>query len=95
MSPQKAWSGHRTCVNHLRVFGSIVYSHVPDEKKKKLDDKLEKCIFIGYNEKSKPYKLFNLLTNKIIVSRDVKFYYEETWEWNENEKIQNSTLLDV
>jgi len=40
---------------------------------KRLDAKSELCIFIGYSETSKAYKLYNPLTNKLIVSRDVIF----------------------
>ncbi|CAL8157460.1 unnamed protein product [Prunus armeniaca] len=39
----------------------------------KLDDKSEKCIFIGYSERSKAYKLYNPKTKKFLVSRDVRF----------------------
>jgi len=55
---------------------------VPNERRKKLDDKAEKCIFLGVSESSKAYKLFNLLTKKIVVSRDVTFDEENIWEWN-------------
>lgn len=42
-------------------------------KKRKLDDGEEKCIFIGYNEESKAYKINNPLINKVVVTRDVIF----------------------
>ena len=32
----------------MRVFESIAYVHVPDEKRKKLNPKSEKCVFLGY-----------------------------------------------
>ena len=41
---------------HVRVFGNIAYVHVPDEKKKKLDAKSEKCILVGYYDEQKGYK---------------------------------------
>ena len=44
-------------VSHLGVFGCVAYAHVPKERRGKLDDKIEKCIFTGYSEKSKGYKL--------------------------------------
>ena len=44
----EAWSGRKPEVSHLRIFGCIAYAHIPDQKRKKLDDKGEKCIFIGY-----------------------------------------------
>jgi len=35
--------------------------------------KVKKCIFIGYNEQSKAYKLYNPITKKTIIRRDVVF----------------------
>ena len=49
--------------------GCIAYAHVPNEKRRKLDDKGEKCIFLGVSNYSKAYKLYNPFTKKIIVSR--------------------------
>ena len=39
-------------MSHLRNFGCIAYAYVPETKRKKLDDRGEKCIFIRYNEES-------------------------------------------
>ncbi|KAK2980800.1 hypothetical protein RJ640_029877 [Escallonia rubra] len=82
MTPEKAWNGRRPAVDHFRIFGYIAYAHVPDEKMKKLDDKSEKCVFLGVSEVSKAYKLFNPLTKKIVTSRDIVFEEENTWDWN-------------
>lgn len=92
-TPQEAWSRKKPCVSHFRIFGSICYSHVPDEKRGKLDDKSEKCIFVGYSEASKAYKLYNPITKKVIISRDVIFNEEASWEWK-NEKESSSIFLD-
>jgi hypothetical protein len=46
-------------VAHLRVFGSVGYAHVLDQRRTKLDDKSTKLVFIGYDEMSKAYKLYN------------------------------------
>ena len=59
MIPQEAWSGYKPSVSHLRIFGFIAYAYVPETKRKKLDDRGEKCIFIRSNEESKAYKLYN------------------------------------
>jgi hypothetical protein len=39
----------------------------------KLDKKAEKCIFIGYKDGLKGYKLWNSETKKVVYSRDVVF----------------------
>ncbi|KAL0558905.1 hypothetical protein IC582_003491 [Cucumis melo] len=55
MTPYEAWCGEKPSVSHLRVFGSIAYSHIPNQLRGKLDDKSEKCIMVGYSENSKAY----------------------------------------
>ena len=57
MTPEEAWSGQQPDVQHIRVFGCIAFSHVPDQKKTNLDDKVNKCVFIGVHRESKSYKL--------------------------------------
>ena len=66
--PEEAWSGQKQTVTHMRVFGCVAYAHVPDQLRKKLDSKGEKCVFIGYCDESKAYKLYNPSTKKLIVS---------------------------
>ena len=51
--PEEAWSGKSCSVSHFRVFGCVAYAHVPKKIRGKLDDQSEKCIFIGYSEKSR------------------------------------------
>jgi transposase InsO family protein len=59
MTPKEKFTGKKPNVSHLRVFGYITYVHVPDEKRSKLDPKVEKCIFIGYSLEQKGYRCFN------------------------------------
>ena len=55
------------------MFGCVAYKHVPKEQRKKLNEKGVRCIFIGYISESKAYKLYDLLDNKMILSRHVEF----------------------
>jgi hypothetical protein len=50
---------------------------VPDAQRKKLDVKSIKCVFLGVSEESKAYRLYNPVTKKIIISRDVIFVENE------------------
>eukprot|EP00253_Pinus_taeda_P030095 PITA_30095 len=77
--PEHSWSDMSCSVSHLIVFGCVAYAHVPKERRGKLGDKSEKCIFTGYNEKSKAYNLYNSVTKKTIISRDVVFKEKESW----------------
>lgn len=58
--------------------------HVPDRKKVKLDDKSLKCILLGVGQESKTYRLFDPISQKIIVSQDVVFEEDQHWNWDNN-----------
>jgi hypothetical protein len=68
-----AWTKIKPDVSHFRVFGSIAWAHIPDEKNKTLQPKSEKCIFFGYSKDVKGYRLLQPHCNEIIIRRDVKF----------------------
>ena len=60
VSPHELYFGKKPNLAQLKVFGSIVNVHVPKEKLRKLDTKLEKCILVGYSDEKKGYKCCNL-----------------------------------
>jgi len=67
------FTGKKPKLSHLRMFGSIAYCHVPDDKRTKLDQTVEKGFLIGYNETSKAFRIYIPSNRKIAVRRDVKF----------------------
>jgi hypothetical protein len=70
--------------------------HVDDQVRTKLDDKSKKMIFVGYDQKSKGYKLYNPNEGNMLISRDVKFNEEGAWDWkvNNSEKYDFLLILD-
>ena len=50
VSAHELYFGRKPNLRHFRIFGSIAYVHVLDEKRRKLDPKSEKCIVVGQNE---------------------------------------------
>ena len=73
VTPHERFYSVKPDVGHLRVFGCTAFVHVPDEKRRKLDAKSVKGIFVGYPSGSKGYKVYIPETRKMIRSRDVKF----------------------
>ncbi|KAK4410170.1 hypothetical protein Sango_0090000 [Sesamum angolense] len=65
------------------LLNSICYVHIPTEKRHKLEEKTEKGIFLGYSTQSKGYRIYNLKTKKLIISRDVEFDEDAMWNWDE------------
>ena len=73
ITSEEAWTKIKPDVSHFHVFGSIAWAHNPDDKMKALQPKREKCIFFGYFEYWKGYKLIQTHCNEIIIRRDVEF----------------------
>jgi hypothetical protein len=68
-TPKEAFTGEKPDVSHFRVFGSLIYIHVPKEKRTKLEPSSLKGILVGYSESSKAYKIYVPSQRKIVVSR--------------------------
>lgn len=71
--PFQLWFGKPPIVDHLRVFGSEVYTHVPKQQRQKWDKKAKPGIFVGYCDNTKGYRVWNPSTRKVEISRDVIF----------------------
>ena len=52
---EEMWRSRRPYVVHMRVFGSLAYAIVSDEKWSNLDAKAIKCMFLGYCEGMKGF----------------------------------------
>lgn len=79
-TPEEIWSGEKVNLSQLKLFGSQVMVHVPQQKRRKWDAKSEKLIFVGYDPSTKGYRCTNPATRKMTVSRDVIFLEEHSTE---------------
>ena len=84
-TPEEVWKNQVPSIEHLKVFGWVGYVHIADQKRKKLDNKSEKCVHLGVSKESKAYRMYNPITKRIVISRDVTFVEDEGWEWNKTE----------
>lgn len=74
MTPEEAFTRKKPSIDHLWIFGFLVYIYVPKDKRKKLDPSSMKRTFFGYNSSSKAYRIYIKEGTWIEVSRDVIFY---------------------
>lgn len=88
-TPFQAWYGRKPSVHHLKTFGCIAYGLIPSQNRKQLDNKSEKCIFIGYSSQSKGYRLYNPSNKKFLTRRDVVFIEGQKWIWQETNYENN------
>ena len=72
------YTGKKPKVNHLNIFGFLVYVHFSKEKRSKLDPYGNKGIFVGYCEVSKSFRIYISGFHHIDISRDVTFDEETT-----------------
>jgi len=77
-TPYEMLYGHQPTYEHLRIFDSLCYAHSQRRNDDKFVSRSKKCVFIGYPYDKKGWKLFDLETKEIFVSRDVEFV-ETKW----------------
>jgi hypothetical protein len=73
MTPEEAFTDRRPDVEHIRIFGCSTFSHVPSERRTKLEPTAQHGILVGYSEVSKAYRIYIPPLRKVVVSRDVRF----------------------
>ncbi|WVZ23704.1 hypothetical protein V8G54_002248 [Vigna mungo] len=88
-TPEEAWSGNKPDVRHLKIFGSVCYKYVPSELRKKLDDRSETLIIVGYHPTG-AYRLYDPAKSKIVISRDVIVDESTVFKWNDDEHSSNN-----
>lgn len=85
-TPYELWHRKKANIDHLKSFGVDVYRHIPKQLRRKLDRKAVKCVFVGYGENVKGFRLWNPATNKVELSRDVIF---------DESPVENEIIVNV
>ncbi|KAL9235087.1 hypothetical protein vseg_009883 [Gypsophila vaccaria] len=93
-TPEEAWSGKKPAVEYFRIFGCVAHVHIPDQKRTKLDDKSKQCVFLGVSDESKAWRLYDPISKKVIISRDVVFEEEKFWDWGRTEEEIQQDILE-
>jgi transposase InsO family protein len=72
-TPYEVWIGQKPNLKHLRVFGSTAFVHIQKQMTTKLEPRSKKMLFVGYDGESSNYRVFDPVSKKVSVSRDVVF----------------------
>lgn len=59
---------------HLKAFGCVCFGSTILVHGTKFDAEASPCVFIGYSVLHKGYKVLDISTDKVSISRDVKFH---------------------
>ena len=71
--PEETFTGNVPEIGHFCIFGCFTYSHVPFEKRTKLEAIGEHGIFVVYDDTSKAFRIYLPAQRKVVVRREVKF----------------------
>ncbi|KAF0703123.1 hypothetical protein AaE_015536 [Aphanomyces astaci] len=74
-TPHERLRGTTPKIGNLKVFGCVCHRHV--DPKDKTSSRTNKCLFIGYNETKKAYKVYDLEDEKVMYSVDITFHENE------------------
>jgi len=80
-TPYEAWYGRAPAVAHLRVFGCLCFAKELNQVCK-LDDRSRPGVFLGYADGAKAYRVYDPVSRRVLISRDVIFDEAGGWDWN-------------
>jgi hypothetical protein len=80
VTPFEVWYGRKPSVHHFCTFGCIVYVKNTKPFLSKLDDRGRRMIFIGYEQGTKAYRVYDPMTDHVHITRDVIF--DEAGQWD-------------
>ena len=75
-----------------RIFGCVVYVHMPKPTRNKLEPRAIKCIFVGYGVHQKGYRCFDPTQNKLHTTMDCDFF-ENSYLYSQP-RPQGETICD-
>ncbi|UYV82302.1 hypothetical protein LAZ67_21001661 [Cordylochernes scorpioides] len=93
-TPFELWTNRKPSLKHLKRFGCKAFAYIPKIKRNKLDSKVIEGIFLGYDDRSKGYRILHD-TDNITISRSVKFIEKENGFHHASTKTTSPQVLST
>jgi hypothetical protein len=99
-TPYELWTGRKSSLQYFRILGCPAEPRPYRPQEKKLDERTVSCYFIGYAERSRWYKFYDL-TNRIIFETNTIKFYEDVMVQRGNtnqivfEESQDSSIREA
>ena len=99
LTSEEKWSKHPPSLSDLKVCGCVGYVH---QNKGKLKARATRCMFVGFTERVKGFKLWHPTNKKFIISMDILFRESEMFmqgkintERNSDDTESYTTQIEV
>jgi hypothetical protein len=92
-TPHELWIQKEPRIKDLRIFGEEVFTHIPKQKRQKLDAKAKRGFFVGYDGDRKGYRIWYPEDDTIQTVRDVVFT-GRTHQTPKKEQEDNKLLIE-
>ena len=93
-SPYEVLFNQTPSYSHLRTFGCLCFATDVTPHKHKFTPRARKSVFLGYPFNIKGYKLFDLQSHSIFISRDVIFH-EKVFSFASHTSLPSSDLIPL
>lgn len=93
--PYEKLTGEKVDYNLLKVFGCLGVAHNSTHVKDKFAPRGIMCVFLGYPNGTKGYRMLNLNTMQTFVTRNVLFYESVMPLSKENDNSQTSSMDNI
>ena len=74
ISPYEKVCHTKPSLDHLRTFGCLCFISTSKVHRSKFDPRAHPAVFLGYLVTQKGYKVLDMISHRILVTRDVTFY---------------------
>lgn len=92
--PDELFYDKKIDISNLKTFGCRVYYLIDKSKRSKWDDNSSEGFFVGLDDNSKGYRVYDRKLRKIAVKHDVKFHenvsYGDTLKSNKNRRCDDN-----
>lgn len=92
-TPYQVWLQKNPDVRSFHAFGSVVFVHVPKEKRQKWDAKSVQGVFVGYGSNTKAFRVWYKQTDKIVNACDVMFKRSSGKDNNKSLSDEESAII--
>lgn len=92
-SPYENLFGIISDISNLKSFGCLAFATTLNNNRIKFQNRVDQCVFLGYESGMKGYKLYIIIDHKFLVSRIMQFYENVYPYTGVNDIDGNSTVV--